>query len=347
MIVAGRLIGNLTKSGIAMRRSNVSDASPLAFEANPRHELPSNSVIDMIGRLFGVVLATLFERCEGKLGKTLDGHDDLQSLMRELLNGLIATERSNEERSSGQMISVCEMEGRKGDEELSDIFEKEESELLELKRRLWKDSKSKREDSDRSVDLIRHSTSLLDGGGDCVYHICPFGQKQVFEGLIHVLGQFCGGNPHDKGIICATGTPGNDHPSYQPKNAADLQTDSYFCSRNATDQWMSYDFKDMRVAVTHYILRSNGQNTGDNHLRSWVMEGSEDGGKWVELDRRDNEGRLNGPKSICSFEMRTVIERRFIRLRGTGPTWNGTNYVYFEAFDVFGGLRMPNSVKLV
>jgi hypothetical protein len=156
----------------------------------------------------------------------------------------------------------------------------------------------------------------------------------------------CGGNPHDKAIICATGTPLNTTSEFYPHNVADLQTDSYFYSQNATDRWMGYDFKDMRIAVTHYILRSNGDSAGGRHLRSWVIEGSEDGGKWVEVDRRENDGSLNGSKSIGSFQVRNVIECRYVRIRPTGPNWQGNNHLYFQAFDLFGGLRVPNSMKL-
>jgi hypothetical protein len=160
------------------------------------------------------------------------------------------------------------------------------------------------------------------------------------------LGKSCGGNPHDKAIISATGTPHSDHPVYHPKNAADLQSDSYFWSQDSAGRWVSYDFIEMRVAVTHYILRSNSDSAGGRHLRSWVIEGSEDGGKWIEMDRRENDGSLNGAKSIGSFEVRNVIECRYVRIRPTGPNWQGNNQLYFQAFDLFGGLRVPNSMKL-
>jgi hypothetical protein len=297
----------------------------------------------MFGRLFGVILATLFEHPHSNVGRIFEVQNGLQSLISELFNRL-APSPSPSEGHSPTPAPVVEPEV---DECVEHRFGNEERELLELRRQLCERSRSPQELSDRSVDLIRRSTSLFDGGGDFSYHICPFPNKPVFEGLICYLAQCCGGNPHDKGIISATGTPYNNNSSHQPQNAADLQTDSYFYSQNATDQWLCYDFKDMRVAVTHYILRSQSNAVGGHHLRSWVIEGSEDGQKWIEVDCRTNEGSLNGPKSIGHFEVRNVIESRFIRLRGTGPTWNGSNYVYFQAFDVFGGLRVPGSATLI
>jgi hypothetical protein len=147
------------------------------------------------------------------------------------------------------------------------------------------------------VDLISRSTSFFLSVGDFDYHICPYGNDSKFNGLISYLGTISGGNPHDKGIICASGsTNGN-----QARNVADLQTDSYFCSTNASGQWLCYDFKDQQVAVTHYILRSNGQAVNGCHLRSWVVEGSSDNVNWSELDCRKDESGLNGPNAVLQF----------------------------------------------
>jgi hypothetical protein len=296
----------------------------------------------MFGRLFGVILATLLDHPPGNLGKISQTSTGLQSLIGELLDRLAPSRIPSEERSPPSI----RLPDPEVDEFAEGRCETEEGEFLKLKRQLCEKSRSPRELSDRSVDLIHRSTSLFERGGDCSYHICPFPNRPVFEGLICHLGKCCGGNPHEKEIIRATGTPYDNNSCYQPQNAADLQSDSRFFSQDATGQWFCYDFKDMRVAVTHYILRSTANSAGSSHLRSWVIEGSKDGSKWIEVDRRDNEGSLNGLRAIGSFEVRTVIESRFIRLRGTGPDWAGNNYVYFAAFDVFGGLRVPGSVKL-
>jgi hypothetical protein len=177
------------------------------------------------------------------------------------------------------------------------------------------------------------------------YHIFPFPEKQVFEGVISYLNKCCGQNPHDKGYICASGTSCNEL-HYHAKNVADFQTNSWFHSQNEKNQWLCYDFKDMRVAITHYILRSPEASVGWYHLRSWVMEGSLDNEKWIELDCRREEQRLNGSKFVCSCEVRTVVESRFIRIRSIGADWGGQNFLMIQAFEVFGGLRVPDSAKL-
>jgi hypothetical protein len=206
----------------------------------------------MFVRLFGVILATLLDHPAGTLGKISQTSNGLQLLISELLDRL-APSRSPSEEKSPTSIRLPEPGIDEFAEERS---EREEGEFLKLKRQLCEKSKFPPELSDRGVDLIHRSTSLFERAGDCSYHVCPFPNRPVFEGLICHLGKRCGGNPHEKGIICATGTPFGADSSWQPQNVADLQTDSYFHSSHATGQWLCYDFKAMRVAVTHYILRS-------------------------------------------------------------------------------------------
>jgi hypothetical protein len=289
----------------------------------------------MFGRLFGVILATLLDRRPGTLEKISQTSNGLQSLIGELLDRLAPSRIPSEEKSPPSIrlpdpaIDDC-AEGR---------CEREERDLLELKRQLCEKSKFPPELSDRSVDLIHRSTSLFERGADCSYHVCPFRNRPVFEGLICHLGKCCGGNPHEKGIICATGTPYDGSSCYQPPNVADLQTDSFFHSKNETGQWLCYDFKAMRVAVTHYILRSHNYQVNGYHLRSWVLEGSEDGSKWTEIDGRDNDSSLNGPKAIGTFEVRTVIESRTIIISWNSPgSWT---YLRPQSLELFRSFRFP------
>jgi hypothetical protein len=105
---------------------------------------------------------------------------------------------------------------------------------------------------------------------------------------------------------------------------------------------MCLDFKSSRVAVAHYILRAH---RGAAFLRSWVLEGSENKVDWVELDRREDEKRLKGPKFVGAFEVCSVVESRFVRIRSIGPDWMDHNYLFLAAIELFGGLRIPRHPK--
>jgi hypothetical protein len=175
------------------------------------------------------------------------------------------------------------------------------------------------------------------------YHAIPFSSTVVADGVLSFLGKLYQGNPHDKSIICATGTPYSGQALHQPRNATELQTDSYFCSQNGPNQFLTYDFKNARIAVTHYFLRSNGGGVNDNHLKSWVLEASDDGSTWKEIDRRENATELNGTNSSSAFEVQSIVETRFIRIRTIGLDWGGSQYLYIKAFELFGGLRIRDS----
>jgi hypothetical protein len=158
-------------------------------------------------------------------------------------------------------------------------------------------------------------------------HVIPFRSRAVPDGLISFLGRLCQGNPHDKNIICASGPAYSNDSGCQARNATDLQTDSYFLSQNAENQNLSYDFKNMRVAVTHYFLRSIGNSVNGSHLRSWVIEVSDDGSNWKEIDRRENDNHLNGLNHSFGFEVGSIVETRSVpsaRILGIGLSFRET-----------------------
>jgi hypothetical protein len=90
------------------------------------------------------------------------------------------------------------------------------------------------------------------------YHAIPLRSTAVADGVLLFVGKHWQGNPHDKSIICAIDTPYDDQASNQPQNVTELQTNSCFCSQNVPNQFLTHDFKNARVAMTHYFSHSNG-----------------------------------------------------------------------------------------
>jgi hypothetical protein len=98
----------------------------------------------------------------------------------------------------------------------------------------------------------------------------------------------------------------------------------------------------MRVAPTHYTIRSHFAGGTDYcNLRYWVIEGSNDGASWTELDRRDNEDRLHSANVIATFSVRQPAVVRMIRLRQTGKTFRNDDYIVMSSFEIFGDLIEP------
>ena len=182
----------------------------------------------------------------------------------------------------------------------------------------------------------RHSAPPALGGREFVYD-----SSKPLEGVIAHLTRECGGNVHDKGIVNVTASSVyNDDSDYHPKNAVDLGTDSLYCSKNEKDTWICYDFKERCVIPTSYSVRSQGNGPGNSHLKSWVIEVSNDGSSWTEIDRRDNNNDLNDKYATANFKISKVPSEsfRFFRLKQTGPNHRGYDYLAISSLEIFGTL---------
>jgi hypothetical protein len=70
-----------------------------------------------------------------------------------------------------------------------------------------------------------------------------------------------------------------------------------------------------------------------------VLEGSQDGKTWEVLDSREDNFDLVGSGQVATFEVQTASPLRMIRLRQTGLTHRGDDYLYFAGLEVFGVLH--------
>jgi hypothetical protein len=83
----------------------------------------------------------------------------------------------------------------------------------------------------------------------------------------------CGANVHDKGADAIS----TKSFRYTPQNAADLGTNSEFCSKHEPGQWISWDFKALRIEPTPYTIQTYYVGRHADHLKSCTVEGSDDG----------------------------------------------------------------------
>jgi hypothetical protein len=129
----------------------------------------------------------------------------------------------------------------------------------------------------------------------------------VPDGIITHLTRECGGNVYEHQVVDVTsgsfeketwesnpisGILGNK-PDFAAKNAADLEAGSEFISDHrypsediphTRNHWLCYNFKQRRIVPTHYTIRTNDGGPGDEHLKSWLIEGSgieRTGGRWT------------------------------------------------------------------
>jgi hypothetical protein len=117
-------------------------------------------------------------------------------------------------------------------------------------------------------------------------------------------------------------------------NVARSGRDSY-ASQNEPGQWFCYDLQESRACITAYTLYAK-------YLKSWVIEGSEGGASWTEIDRQTDNGFF---KDWCTESIDlskqgrlTDTKWRFIRITQTDKNHNGTDTLELRGFEFFGTL---------
>jgi hypothetical protein len=141
----------------------------------------------------------------------------------------------------------------------------------------------------------------------------PMKVPKSLEGIISYLTKKHGGNVHEKGIVTITSKSVLDDPRFVLKNVADLISGSLFYSNYEPGEGVCWDFREMRVRLTHYTIWTC-------QLKSWAVEGSLDGESWTEIDRQtcNRDFRSNVWESKRdSFAVSNPPECRFIWLTQT------------------------------
>jgi hypothetical protein len=125
------------------------------------------------------------------------------------------------------------------------------------------------------------------------------------------------------------------------QNIVDFASQGYFYSKGGRNQWVCLAFKAERVRPTHYSLESGG---GVSHLANWVLEGSDGGDRWVELDRQKQNTALKQKHQTASFPIRVPQEVGKLRLRQIGKSHDRDDILLIGKIEVFGDF-IPESTE--
>ena len=109
-----------------------------------------------------------------------------------------------------------------------------------------------------------------------------------------------------------------------------------FYTQNEPDSWIKFDFKERKVLLDRYTLKTYYGSEGNSHLKNWVLEVSDDDNNFTEIDRHENCGLLNGNLKTATFEVSHSTPARFVRLRQTGLNWHGNNYLVLNQIEFSG-----------
>ena len=161
------------------------------------------------------------------------------------------------------------------------------------------------------------------------------------DGLIAHLTLQCGGNVHDRRLVYVMGEGKN------PRDVVDLGSTFVYRAVNfvgVKEPWVCYDFNERRVIPTSYSVQSYPIF---GFLKSWVVEVSNDGCSWTEIDRRVNNNDLKGEDALGEFNLSRPPREgfRFFRLRQIGPNHSGDFELWIAALELFGTLLVTEKTK--
>ena len=170
-------------------------------------------------------------------------------------------------------------------------------------------------------------------------------QGKEFQGIMRHLTDETGGNIHDNGTIEITSNPVYSS-SFAPRNCVDYEKTNYYMTKEeGNDAFICFDFKEKSVQLTDYSIKTCDNEPGTYHLKNWVIEVSDDGIKWDEVDNHKNDSTMNKRYITCTFNIQTKTGfHRFVRLRQTGESWyNSGNHTcfLFHQIEFYGKIKIP------
>ena len=156
------------------------------------------------------------------------------------------------------------------------------------------------------------------------------------HGVLWVLSQKCGGNVHEKGIVNITSSTTDYN---QPYDVANEDWNDYWYSKEESYPWLCVDFKDMSFKPTNYTLRTFNCGPGYSHIKTWVLEGSNDGNNWTLLDSQTNCNLMNNKRATIVFNCNSDTSYHKLRIKMTGRNHHNGTYMCLSGIDFFGTLK--------
>ena len=137
-------------------------------------------------------------------------------------------------------------------------------------------------------------------------------------------------------MISITAGAINEQVDSDVRYLVDLNINSYYVSKDEENQWIKFDFRD-RIAEVHcYTIKTN-LNGGNDHLRNWVIEVSNNDQDYSQITREENNVTLNAPGNLVVYRiLGRAIPGRYVRIRQTGTNWAQRNILVIAQMEFFG-----------
>ncbi|EAY18748.1 F5/8 type C domain containing protein [Trichomonas vaginalis G3] len=166
-----------------------------------------------------------------------------------------------------------------------------------------------------------------------------YDDKKEWNGIIQYLWRKNNENPHNAGLIFI-GVSSTYNGVHQ-QSVIDLSWDNYWYSTNEKNSYFSVDFLKMLVVPRSVEIR-NGKS--GYSLKSWVIEGSNDGINFDILDEHESclDFKPKYTTKVYQLNNPDNKEYRIIRLRQTSVNNNGSMALELSRFEIYGDLILLN-----
>jgi hypothetical protein len=172
-----------------------------------------------------------------------------------------------------------------------------------------------------------------------------FTMGKPLDGIISCFTRNHDGNLRDKGIVSVTSKSIlSRDPEYAVRNVVDLDSPSYFLSRDEPHQWICWNFHGLRIKPTHFTIKGRDKLS---FMNSWTLEGSLDQSKgWKTLHYSigfHTKWEEKSSTECCrTFAIYESYPYSFFRLTQTGETGWRFNSLTLCSFEIFGTfLELP------
>ena len=157
-----------------------------------------------------------------------------------------------------------------------------------------------------------------------------------YEHIIQHLSEKCNDNAHTQNIVQITAS--SMITDYLKVENIVEQNNNFFGTKDEANSWIQFDFKEKKVLLDRYSLKTFNGSENDAHLKSWILEVSNDGENYKEIDRHENDDILNGRLKTATFKVSCLTPQRFVRLRQIGSNWYGSNCLLINQVEFSGFL---------
>lgn len=103
--------------------------------------------------------------------------------------------------------------------------------------------------------------------------------------------------------------------------------------------WISIDLGPYRRLTLNYYTLRHGLNFKADALRTWDLQGSNDGINWKTIKRHTNDRSLHGQYAVASWPVQNCTDGyRFLRVLQTGHNSSNHNFLALSGFEFYGWL---------